>query len=50
MLLLALVVILIGAETFTNALEHVGNRLEISEGVTESILQPSPANKPRYVG
>ena len=37
-LLLALVVILIGAETFTNALEHLGKRLGISEGVTGSIF------------
>jgi cation:H+ antiporter len=37
-LLLALVVILIGAETFTNALEHLGERLKISEGVTGSIF------------
>jgi len=38
LLLLALVVILIGAETFTNALEHLGARLKISEGVTGSIF------------
>jgi cation:H+ antiporter len=38
LLFLALVVILIGAETFTNALEHVGERLKISEGVTGSIF------------
>ena len=37
-LLAALVVILIGAETFTNALEHLGERLKISEGVTGSIF------------
>jgi len=37
-LLVALVVILIGAETFTNALEHLGERLKISEGVTGSIF------------
>ena len=37
-LLIALVVILIGAETFTNALEHLGERLKISEGVTGSIF------------
>lgn len=34
----ALVVILIGAEGFTNALEHLGERLKISEGVTGSIF------------
>ncbi len=34
----ALIVILIGAETFTNALEHLGQRLKISEGVTGSIF------------
>ena len=33
-LLIALVIILIGAESFTNALEHLGERLKISEGVT----------------
>src|SRR3990167_2357917 len=37
-LLIALVVILIGAETFTNALEHLGERLKISEGITGSIF------------
>ncbi len=37
-LLLALLVILIGAETFTNALEHLGKRLRISAGVTGSIF------------
>ncbi len=37
-LLVALLVILIGAETFTNALEHLGKRLRISEGVTGSIF------------
>lgn len=37
-LLLALVVILVGAETFTNALEHLGERLKISEGVTGSVF------------
>jgi cation:H+ antiporter len=37
-LLAALVVILIGAEVFTNALEHLGERLKISEGVTGSIF------------
>ena len=37
-LAVALVVILIGAEVFTNALEHLGERLKISEGVTGSIF------------
>jgi cation:H+ antiporter len=37
-LLIALLVILIGAEVFTNALEHLGERLKISEGVTGSIF------------
>jgi cation:H+ antiporter len=37
-LLIALLVILIGAEIFTNALEHLGERLKISEGVTGSIF------------
>ncbi len=38
LLLVALLIILIGAETFTNALEHLGERLKISEGVTGSIF------------
>ena len=37
-LLLMLVVILIAAEVFTNALEHLGEQLKISEGVTGSIF------------
>lgn len=37
-LFIALLVILVGAELFTNALEHLGNRLKISEGVTGSIF------------
>jgi cation:H+ antiporter len=37
-LVIALFVILVGAETFTNALEHLGERLKISEGVTGSIF------------
>ena len=37
-LMIALLVILIGAEAFTNALEHLGERLGISEGVTGSIF------------
>ncbi|MDA0737577.1 MAG: sodium:calcium antiporter [Nitrospirae bacterium] len=37
-LLVALILILIGAEAFTNALEHLGQRLGISEGVTGSIF------------
>lgn len=37
-LLLMLVLILIAAEVFTNALEHLGERLGISEGVTGSIF------------
>ena len=37
-LFIALVVILIGAQAFTNALEHLGERLGISEGVTGSIF------------
>lgn len=37
-LFIALIVILAGAETFTNALEHLGERLKISEGVTGSIF------------
>jgi len=37
-LLAMLVVILIAAEVFTNALEHLGEKLKISEGVTGSIF------------
>jgi len=37
-LLLMLVVILVAAEIFTNALEHLGERLKISEGVTGSLF------------
>lgn len=37
-LLVSLIVILLGAETFTNALEHLGERLHISEGVTGSVF------------
>jgi cation:H+ antiporter len=38
LLILTLFVILFGAEAFTNALEHLGERLKISEGVTGSIF------------
>lgn len=34
----ALLLILVSAETFTNALEHLGERLRLSEGVTGSIF------------
>jgi len=37
-LLFMLVVILVAAEVFTNALEHLGEKLKISEGVTGSIF------------
>jgi cation:H+ antiporter len=37
-LVLMLFVILIAAEIFTNALEHLGERLKISEGVTGSLF------------
>jgi len=37
-LLLMLLVILVSAEIFTNALEHLGEKLGISEGVTGSIF------------
>ena len=37
-LLLMLVLILVAAELFTNALEHLGERLKISEGVTGSLF------------
>jgi len=38
LLLITLILILISAELFTNALEHVGERLNLSEGVTGSIF------------
>lgn len=38
LLIVALLVILAGAEMFTNALEHLGERLKISEGVTGSVF------------
>ncbi|MBE7563247.1 sodium:calcium antiporter [Acidithiobacillus sp. HP-6] len=38
LLVAALIIILAGAEAFTNALEHLGDRLGISEGVTGSIF------------
>lgn len=37
-LFVMLIVILIAAEVFTNALEHLGERLKISEGVTGSLF------------
>lgn len=37
-LVVSLVIIFVGAEAFTNALEHLGQRLKISEGVTGSIF------------
>lgn len=37
-LILALIIIIIAAEIFTNALEHLGERLGISEGVTGSLF------------
>ncbi len=37
-LILMLLVILVAAEVFTNALEHLGERLHISEGVTGSLF------------
>jgi cation:H+ antiporter len=37
-LLLMLAIILVAAEIFTNALEHLGERLKISEGVTGSLF------------
>jgi cation:H+ antiporter len=38
LLLVALVIIFFAAELFTNALEHVGERMGVSEGVTGSIF------------
>lgn len=38
MLFAMLIVILIAAEVFTNALEHLGEKLKISEGVTGSLF------------
>lgn len=37
-LVLMLIVILVAAEVFTNALEHLGEKLKISEGVTGSLF------------
>ncbi|HQU16911.1 MAG: sodium:proton exchanger [Chromatiales bacterium 21-64-14] len=37
-LLISLLVILVAAEVFTNALEHLGQRLGISEGMTGSVF------------
>jgi len=37
-LLIMLLIILVAAEIFTNALEHLGERLKISEGVTGSLF------------
>lgn len=37
-LLLTLLIILVAAEVFTNALEHLGEKLKISEGVTGSLF------------
>ncbi len=37
-LFLMLIIILIAAEVFTNALEHLGEKLKISEGVTGSLF------------
>ena len=37
-LLVMLLIILAAAEIFTNALEHLGERLKISEGVTGSLF------------
>src|SRR5574337_766894 len=37
-LLLALIIILAGAELFTNAIEHVGERYHLSQGLVGSVL------------
>lgn len=37
-LLLALIIILAGAELFTNAIEHVGERYQLSQGLVGSVL------------
>ena len=37
-LVVMLLIILIAAEVFSNALEHLGERLQLSEGVTGSIF------------
>ena len=37
-LFLMLIIILVAAEIFTNALEHLGERMKISEGVTGSLF------------
>jgi len=38
LLLIALVIVFLAAEIFTNALEHLGERMGVSEGVTGSIF------------
>jgi len=46
-LLVAMIVILIGAEVFTNALEHLGERLGISKGSPVRSSPPSARRCPR---
>jgi len=38
LLLIALVIVFLAAEVFTNALEYLGERMGVSEGVTGSIF------------
>ena len=45
-LLLMLLIILVTAEIFTNALEHLGERLKISNGVTGSLFAAVGAAMP----
>lgn len=50
MLLAMLGVILVAAEVFTNALEHLGERLRISEGVTGSVFAATATAMPESKG
>ena len=46
-LVIALIVILIGAELFTNGIEWVGRKLDLAEGAVGSCLRPSAPPCPR---
>ena len=48
-LMIALVVILAGAELLTNALEHVGQRFKLSEGLVGSVLAAAATALPETV-
>jgi len=42
-ILVALIVIVVAAEVFTNAVEHLGERLKIAEGATGSLFAAAPS-------